>query len=140
MKKSYSELLSLNNFFDRYRYLRCHSEIGVPTFGGSRHLNQELYACDEWKEFRNDIIIRDKGYELAFDSDDNFRINGVIIVHHLNPLTKEQVLNRDPIIFDPENVVCCSLRMHNAIHFGDESLLEQWKWEPRTPNDTIPWR
>ena len=139
MKKSYSELLSLDNFFDRYRYLRCHSEIGVPTFGGSRHLNQELYRSSEWKEFRNDMIVRDKGYELAFDSDENFLIMGQIIVHHLNPLTKEQVLNRDPCIFDPENVVCCSIRMHNAIHFGDDSVLTQFKLTERKPGDTKLW-
>ena len=138
MKKSYSELLSFNNFLDRYRYLRCNAEIGLPTFAGSRWLNQTLYLSKEWKEFRNDIIARDKGYELAFDSDENFLINGLIIVHHINPLTKEQVLNRDPCIFDHENVVCCSKRVHNAIHFGDESLIQIWT--PRTQNDTIPWR
>ena len=139
MKRTYTELLSIKDFYDRYRYLRCNSEIGMQTFAGSRWLNQELYTSKEWRNFRLDIIARDEGYELAYFGDDNYAIKGQIYVHHLNPLTKEQVLNRDPCIFNPENVVCCSHKVHNAIHFGDESGLPEI-WAPRYANDTIPWR
>lgn len=139
MKRTYSELISIKGFVERYRYLQCNCDVGIATFAGSRWLNQTLYMSKEWKNFRNDIIPRDEGYELAFWDDDNYLIHGPIYIHHLNPLTKEQVLNRDPCIFDPENVVCCSHRVHNAIHYGDESLLPQI-YTPRYANDTIPWR
>lgn len=139
MKRTYSELISIKGFVERYRYLQCNCDVGITTFAGSRWLNQTLYRSKEWKDFRNDIITRDEGYELAFWDDDNYLIHGPIYIHHLNPLTKEQVLNRDPCIFDPENVVCCSHRVHNAIHYGDESLLPQI-YTPRYANDTIPWR
>lgn len=138
MKRTYTELISIKDFYERFRYLQCHSDVGVQTFAGSRWLNQTLYRSKEWKEFRDDIIARDEGYELAFVDDDTYAIRGQIYVHHLNPLTKEQVLNRDPCIFNPENVVCCSHRVHNAIHYGDESLLPQI-YTPRYANDTIPW-
>lgn len=139
MKRTYSELISTKGFVERYRYLQCNCDVGIATFSGSRWLNQTLYRSKEWKDFRNEIITRDEGYELAFWDDDNYLIHGPIYIHHLNPLTKEQVLNRDPCIFDPENVVCCSHRVHNAIHYGDESLLPQI-YTPRYANDTIPWR
>lgn len=139
MKRTYTELISIKDFYERYRYLKCEADVGMQTFAGSRWLNQTLYGSNEWKSFRNDIIIRDNGYELAFPYDDTFLIQGGIYVHHLNPLTKEQVLNRDPCIFDPENVVCCSHKVHNAIHYGDESGLPKI-WTPRHANDTIPWR
>lgn len=139
MKRTYEELMSIPDFTERFRYLQCNCDVGIQTFAGARWLNQTLYRSKEWKDFRNDIITRDEGYELAFLDDDNYLIRGPIYIHHLNPLTKEQVLNRDPCIFDPENVVCCSHRVHNAIHYGDESLLPQI-YTPRYANDTIPWR
>lgn len=139
MKRTYTELLSIKDFKERFRYLQCHSDVGIATFAGARWLNQMLYHGKDWLEFRSDIIARDEGYELAFFGDDNYIIKGQIYVHHLNPLTKEQVLNRDPCIFDPENVVCCSHKIHNAIHYGDESGLPEI-WTPRYANDTIPWR
>lgn len=137
--RTYTELMSIKDFNERYNYLRCFSPIGVQTFGRNRWLNQSFYSSKEWREFRNDIIVRDKGYELAFWDDDNYLIKGPIYIHHLNPLTKEQVLNRDPCIFDPENVVICSHKVHNAIHFSDETQLPEI-YIPRYANDTIPWR
>jgi hypothetical protein len=131
--------MSIPDFTERFRYLQCNCDVGVATFAGARWLNQTLYRSKEWKDFRNDIIARDEGYELSYYYDDNYLIRGPIYIHHLNPLTKEQVLNRDPCIFDPENVVCCSHRVHNAIHYGDESLLPQI-YTPRYASDTIPWR
>lgn len=149
MKKTYSELKLLQTFEERFNYLSCKKAVGDITFGHNRYLNQILYTSKEWKKFRRDIIIRDNGCDLA-DPDhpierysdrelkDKRKYNKIII-HHINPLTEEQVVNRDPCVFDPENVVCVSELTHNAIHYGDAGLLPK-EWKPRTPNDTIPWR
>lgn len=134
--KTYSELITLPTFIERFRYLKLGGVIGEETFGFDRYLNQTLYASAEWKRFRRDIIIRDNGMDLALEGYD---IAGKILVHHINPLTMKDVLRRDPKIFDPENVISTSLNTHNAIHYGDESLLIT---EPivRTKYDTCPWR
>lgn len=134
--KTYSELITIPSFLERYRYLKLGGSIGEETFGFDRYLNQTLYCSPEWKRFRRDIIIRDNGMDLAFDG---YEIVGKILVHHINPLTIQDVIRRDPKIFDPENVICTSMNTHNAIHYGDESLL---MLEPvvRTKNDTCPWR
>lgn len=134
--KRYSELILLPTFRERYEYLKIGSIIGDITFGGSRYLNQALYSSPEWYRVRRRVIIRDEANDLATEG---YSINGKIYIHHLNPITKEDILNRSPAIFDLENLVCCSLNTHNAIHYGDGSKLPQ---EPiiRKPNDTIPWR
>lgn len=134
--KTYSEMLSLPTFIERFEYLKIGGQVGDATFGYDRYLNQILYRTPEWKRFRRDIIVRDMGCDLACDDRE---IVGKIIVHHINPLTIEDVYNLDPKIFDPENVVCVSLDTHNAIHYGDQSLLMK---DPvvRTKNDTCPWK
>lgn len=134
--KSYSELIQLPTFLERYRYLRIGGVVGAETFGYDRHLNQVLYRTTEWKRFRRDIILRDGGCDLGCEGYDLYE---KILVHHINPITVEDVLRRDPKIFDPENVICTSLNTHNAIHYGDEGLLIT---EPiiRTPYDTCPWK
>lgn len=134
--KTYSELILLPTFLDRYRYLRIGGAVGKETFGYDRYLNQILYRTPEWKRFRNEIIIRDNGCDLACE---DYEIVGKILIHHIDPITVEDVLRRDPKIFDPENVISTSHNTHNAIHYGDESLLIT---EPiiRTKNDTCPWR
>lgn len=134
--KTYSELITLPTFLDRYRYLRIGGAVGKETFGYDRYLNQMLYRTPEWKRFRNEIIIRDNGCDLAIDG---YEIVGKILIHHINPITVEDVIRRNPMIFDPENVISVSHNTHNAIHYGDESLLIT---EPiiRTQNDTCPWR
>lgn len=134
--KTYSELIQLPTFLDRFRYLRIGGSVGKETFGYDRHLNQMLYRTPEWKRFRNEIIIRDNGCDLAID---DYEIVGKILIHHINPITVEDVIKRSPMIFDPENVISTSHNTHNAIHYGDESLLVT---EPiiRTKNDTCPWR
>lgn len=134
--KTYSELITLPTFLDRFRYLRIGGSVGKETFGYDRYLNQIIYRTPEWKRFRNEIIIRDHGCDLACEG---YEIVGNIIVHHLNPLTIDDVLNRSYKIFDPENAISTSLNTHNAVHYGDESLLVT---EPitRTKNDTCPWR
>ena len=134
--RTYSELITLPTFEERYRYLKLGGKIGVETFGYDRYLNQMLYNSPEWKTFRHNIIIRDNGCDLAMEG---FEIYGMILVHHINPISVEDVLRRDPKIFDPENVVSTVLNTHNAIHYGDESLL-MLSPKPRVANDTCPWR
>lgn len=136
MSKSYSELIAIPSFEERYRYLRIRGTIGIETFGFDRYLNQALYRDGYWKEIRRKIIIRDEGCDLAFPGRE---IPGRIIIHHLNPLTEKDLLNRSDKIFDPENLITTCIRTHNAIHYGDESLLYQDPIE-RKENDTIPWR
>lgn len=136
MSKSYSELITIPTFEERYRYLRIKGKIGIETFGFDRYLNQALYRDGYWKVIRRKIIIRDEGCDLAFPGRE---IPGRIIIHHLNPLTEEDLINRSDKIFDPENLITTCIRTHNAIHYGDESLLYQDPIE-RKENDTIPWR
>ncbi|WP_336595681.1 hypothetical protein, partial [Bacteroides acidifaciens] len=106
------------------------------TFGFKRWLNQEFYHSDEWLRFRDKIIIRDGGCDLAVEG---FEIFSSIIIHHLNPITYEDILDRNPCVFDMNNVVCTKLSTHNAIHYGDENLLTKPPVERRR-NDTCPWR
>lgn len=134
--RCYSELITLPTFIERFRYLKLDGSIGMDTFGHDRWLNQVLYRSPEWKRFRNGIIIRDNGCDLGCEDRPIF---GKILIHHINPLTIEDVLNRDPKIFDEENVISTILLTHNALHYGDESILYQ-NPVTRKPNDTCPWK
>ena len=135
--KTYSDLIQIPSFIERYRYLRLGGKAGEITFGNDRYLNQTLYRSLEWKSFRRDMIIRDNGCDLGMDGSS---IQGKIMLHHINPITNEDMYNRSPAIFDEENVICVSARTHNAIHYGDEELLMIDEIIERRPNDTIPWR
>lgn len=134
--KTYSELIQLPTFIQRYRYLKLTGQVGEDTFGYDRYLNQILYHSSEWRRFRRDIIIRDNGCDLGCDG---YEITGQIIIHHINPITLKDIEQRNPMILDPENVISTIHNTHNAIHYGDESLLMT---EPlvRTKNDTCPWK
>lgn len=134
--RTYSELITIPTFLERYRYLKLSGSVGKATFGYDRYLNQILYRSDEWKRFRRDVILRDKGNDLACDG---FEICGKVLIHHIDPITVEDVINRHPKIFDLENVISTSLGTHNAIHYGDENLLVIGPIE-RTRNDTCPWK
>lgn len=136
MIRTYSELITIPTFEERYKYLRLVGIVGEETFGFKRWLNQEFYHSDAWLRFRDKIIIRDNGCDLAFEGYD---IYGSILIHHLNPISYEDILNHNPCVFDPENVVSTKLSTHNAIHYGDESLLMKPLVE-RAKNDTCPWR
>lgn len=140
--KTYSELIKIPNFIDRYKYLMCFREIGIETFGSSRYLNQVLYQhCEEWKRARSEVILRDSlGGDYCLDmATEGYPIMGRIIVHHINPISVDDVLNRRPIIFDPENLICVSHNTHEAIHYGSANTISVYPIE-RTPNDTCPWR
>lgn len=134
--KTYSELITIPTFEERFEYLQLKGSVGKDTFGYDRYLNQVLYRSPEWKRLRNQIIIRDNGCDLACDGYD---VYGKVLIHHLNPITVEDVLARSRKVFDTDNLVCVSHNTHNAIHYGDVDLLVT---RPiiRTKNDTCPWR
>lgn len=134
--KNYSELIQLPTFEERFRYLKLQGTVGKETFGFDRYLNQALYCSEEWKRTRNRVIARDNGCDLGIEGREIFNR---ILIHHINPITKEDVIDRNPIIFDLNNLIATTHKTHLAIHYGDESLLIT---SPiiRTPNDTCPWR
>lgn len=134
--KRYSELITIPTYEERFQYLQLKGAVGKDTFGYDRYLNQILYNSPEWKRLRNQIIIRDNGCDLGCEG---YEIYGRVLIHHMNPITIEDVVSRNPIVFDPENLICVSHNTHNAIHYGDESLLILAPVE-RTKNDTCPWR
>lgn len=136
MLRTYSELSRLQTFRERFKYLRLDGIVGAETFGFDRYLNQMFYNSDEWKAVRKTVIIRDNGCDLGVKGYD---IHGKIIVHHMNPFSIDDVLHRKEELLDPEFLISTVLNTHNAIHYGDESLLPL---EPivRTINDTCPWR
>lgn len=140
MTKSYSELMTFSTFEERYEYLKTTSVIGEETFGHSRYLNQAFYTSEEWRSVRDYIIGRDLGMDLGMSELDlEFEIAGIIIVHHINPITEEMILNNDPMLYDPENLICCSDKTHKAIHYGDRSLLPNYRLQERRPGDTTLW-
>lgn len=134
--RTYSELITIPTFEERFEYLQLKGSVGKDTFGYDRYLNQVLYRSPEWKRLRNQIIIRDCGCDLACDGYD---IYGKVLIHHLNPITVEDVLARSRKVFDPDNLVCVSHNTHNAIHYGDVDLIVTGPIV-RTKNDTCPWR
>lgn len=134
--KSYSELIKLPTFMERFEYLKIGGKIGEATFGSKRYLNQVLYTSNAWRSLRDDIIVRDDGNDLGVDGYD---IGGLIYIHHLNPITIEDIKNRRPLVLDPENLICVSRKTHEAIHFGDASLLPDNFAVERFPRDTCLW-
>ena len=134
--KTYSELIQLDSFEERYRYLRLDGEVGKETFGFDRYLNQIFYKSPEWKAIRDTIIIRDNGCDLAMLG---YEISERILIHHMNPITKRDILERSDLLLNPEYLICVTKRTHDAIHYGDENLLMTGPVE-RTSNDTCPWR
>lgn len=134
--KSYLELIEIPTFEERFEYLSLKGVVGRETFGYDRYLNQALYSSKEWRDFRRRIIIRDNGCDLACEG---YEMQNGILIHHINPITIDDIINRRPIIFDPNNVVCVSHNTHNAIHYGDKGLLITTPIE-RTAYDTCPWK
>ena len=134
--RTYSELIKLPTFEERFQYLKLDGDVGVETFGFDRYLNQAFYSSDEWKSIRNQVIIRDNGCDLAIEGREIYKR---IIIHHMNPITKEDLLYRTEYLLDPEYMICTMKNTHDAIHYGDENLLFKEPVE-RKPNDTCPWR
>ena len=138
--RTYTELMQIPTFLERYRYLRIGGTVGHETFGEERWLNQSFYNSVQWRNFRRSIIARDLGCDLAHP-DRPFEQGVKVIIHHMNPITIEDVKGLADLLMDPEQVVCTSFNTHQAIHYGDESLLRGIE-EPieRFPYDTCPWR
>lgn len=134
--RTFSELSKLKTFEDRLQYLRLDGIVGEETFGFDRYLNQILYQSNEWKRCRRDIIIRDNGCDLGCEG---FEVHGRILIHHINPITVDDIVKRNPKVFDPENLILTSHNTHQAIHYGNEDLLIRAPVE-RSKDDTCPWR
>lgn len=134
--RTYSELILLPTFKERYQYLRLSGIVGEETFGFDRYLNQAFYKSDEWLRVRDEVIIRDNGCDLGVGGHE---IYGRILIHHMNPITKEDILQKTDMLLNPEYLISTVKRTHDAIHYGDEGLLIDSPVE-RTKNDTCPWR
>lgn len=135
ISRCYSELQRLKTFEERFEYLRLAGIVGQSTFGFERWLNQQFYASGPWASARDKVIIRDDGCDLGVE---DYPIRGKLIVHHMNPITRELIELNDPSIYDPELLICVSHYTHLAIHFGDEHLLPKIPVE-RRPGDTNLW-
>lgn len=134
--KTYSELITLPTFKERFQYLKLDGVVGEETFGFDRYLNQIFYQSYEWRKIRDLVIIRDNGCDLGIEGRE---IRGKILIHHMNPISKSDILNRSEFLLNPEYLICTYKNTHDAIHYGDESILYQEPIE-RTKYDTCPWR
>lgn len=137
MTRTYTELMTLSDFEDRYRYLRLTGSVGEDTFGFDRIFNQLFYRSAEWKRVRREVILRDNGCDLAHS--DHPILYEPILIHHMNPISIDDIRENTDYLLDTEYLICCRKKTHNAIHYGDETLLRNGVAE-RTPNDTCPWR
>lgn len=136
LTKSYRNLILLPTFKERFEYLKLAGTVGESTFGFDRYLNQRFYQSREWRQFRSKVIARDEGNDMGIK---DYPISGTIIIHHINPLSVKDFEEQSDLLFDMNNVICVSHNTHEAIHYGDESLLPKDPIE-RKPNDTIPWK
>ena len=134
--RTYSELSKLKTFKERFDYLKLDGVVGKETFGSDRFLNQVLYKSARWKRVRDEVIVRDNGCDLGIKEREAY---GQVIVHHMNPITVDDIIDRNPDIFNPEYLITTIHNTHQAIHYNDECLLQQEPVE-RSKNDTCPWR
>jgi len=138
-RKSYFELQNLETFEERFEYLKLPGIVSHSTFGGHRYLNQAFYRSPEWRKARDYVILRDKGCDLGIDGleiPDGERL----VVHHMNPITPEDIENRSESLFDPNNLICVSDTTHKMIHYGDIDGVPDREPVVRRPNDTVPWK
>jgi len=135
--RTYSELSKLKTFRERYEYLKLGGTVGEDTFGFDRYLNQIFYTSKEWKQIRNFVITRDNGCDLGMP--DHKIIDDLILVHHMNPITKDDIINKSEMLLNPEYLITTVKPTHDAIHYGDESLLVE-DYIERSKNDTCPWK
>lgn len=135
--KSYEELIKIPTFEERLAYLMLFGAVGKDTFGYDRYLNQILYKSAEWRRIRNQIILRDDGCDLAIDG---YQIPSRALIHHINPITVDDIIQRRGIVFDPNNLITTTLNTHEIIHYGSIGDIDMLRYAERTPNDTCPWR
>lgn len=140
MIKTYSELIRLPTFEERFEYLKLGGQVGEATFGGRRELNQTLYHSSVWADIRRKLMLRDEinGYTCDLFCEDH-PIYKHVYIHHINPITVSDIVKRRSLVLDPDNLVCVSFNTHQAIHYGDYSLIPK-DYQARRPNDTCPWR
>ena len=139
MIRTYTELIQLPTFLERYQYLKLGGKVGEETFGWERYLNQHFYTSNEWRNFRRSIIVRDFGCDLA-DPDHPFGEHEQVIIHHMNPIDTSDIVYQSRYLMNPEFVIATRDRTHKAIHYGDDSLILEYEHVIRQPNDTCPWR
>jgi len=133
--RSYSELMRIDSFEDRFRYLALRGEVGAATFGFDRWINQQFYTSSQWKQIRHFVITRDNGCDLGIDG---YEIHSRLVIHHMNPMLPNDIIHGDDSILDPENLITTTHRTHNAIHYGDEKLLPK-PFVERRRGDTKLW-
>lgn len=137
MRKSYSELSQLKTFEERFEYLKlADKKVGEDTFGGHRYLNQKFYKSPEWKKIRDQVIIRDQGRDLGVEGEE-FGEGEEILIHHINPITEEDLILMNPCVTDLDNLISTRKRTHNAVHYGNQATLN--RYEERKPGDTKLW-
>lgn len=134
--RTYSELLKLPTWNERFKYLKLEAQIGNETFGQNRFLNQDFYRSPEWRRLRDYIILRDNGCDLGVEG---MEIHGPIYIHHMNPITDSDIIHQSDYLIDPEYLISVSFQTHNGIHYGSIDLVEDTYVE-RKPNDICPWR
>lgn len=136
--RTYSELIQLETFEERLEYLRLYGKVGEDTFGFDRWLNQKFYTSYEWRKLRNDIIARDMGCDLAIPG---FEITGKVLIHHMNPISIDDILNKTDLLLNPEFLICTCKNTHDIIHYGNRDIILYNKSiVTRRKNDTCPWR
>ena len=135
MIRTYSELIRIPTFEERFEYLKLNGDVGESTFGFDRYLNQIFYRSKEWRQLRNEIIVRDNACDMALEG---YEIFNNIFIHHMNPIEQKQIVNRDESILNPDYLVCVSSITHNAIHYGSFDLINVGYVE-RKPGDTLLW-
>lgn len=136
MIKTYSELLKLPTWDERFKYLKLDASVGNETFGQNRFLNQDFYHSVEWRRLRDYIILRDNGCDLAVEG---MQIYGKIYIHHMNPIVEKDIIHQTDFLINPEHLICVSHNTHNLIHYGIEDLVNN-DWSPRSEGDTCLWR
>lgn len=135
--RTYTELIKLPTFVERFNYLRLVGEVGAETFGNERYLNQLFYKDSEWRRIRREVILRDNGCDLGVEG---YEIQNRILIHHLNPISEKDILNRTEFLLSPEYLITTCFDTHNAIHYGTKRPYLEQKVPERSPNDTCPWR
>lgn len=133
--RTYDELSAIADYFERYKYLRIKQGVGERTFGGDRWLNQRFYQSREWKAVRDEVILRDNGFDIGHPE---YPINGRIYIHHMNPMQPFDLKHGNPAVLDPKYLISVSMRTHQAIHYGDDGLLPK-PLTARLPGDTVLW-
>lgn len=136
MIRTYTDLIAIPTFVERFEYLKLMGLVGADTFGYDRYLNQIFYTTREWRHLRDQVILRDMGRDLAMEG---YEIHGKIYIHHLNPISKDDIIERSEYLMNPEFLVCTSFETHNAIHYGNADNLRSVPIERRA-NDTCPWK